>query len=79
MLVVPINVERNMSSAKQGECDGECMCDGECQDELHGVGVVSYLTDKFSKFNVALKGRPKLINDLMESTKGVPVVWFICY
>jgi hypothetical protein len=67
---------------------GECNCHGECEDcsvnavsrfanlssNLNGEGVVSYLTDKFSKFNVALKGRPKLINDLMESTKGIPVV-----
>jgi hypothetical protein len=41
---------------------------------VNGEGIVSYLTDKFSKFNVALKGRPKLINELMESTKGIPVV-----
>jgi hypothetical protein len=64
---------------KNGLCEGECYCDGECNDytgtdSISGEGVISYLSDKFSKFNVALKGRPKLINELMESTKGIPVV-----
>ncbi len=62
------------SSAKQEECN----CHGEvsqgCDECMNGKGVVSYITDKFSKFTTALKGRPKLINDLMELTKGVPVV-----
>ena len=65
------------SSAKQEECN-MCNCHGEvsqsCDECMNGEGIVSYLTDKFSKFNVALKGRPKLINDLMETTKNIPVV-----
>ena len=40
---------------KNGLCEGECYCDGECNDytgtdSISGEGVISYLSDKFSKF-----------------------------
>jgi hypothetical protein len=41
---------------------------------IKGEGIVDFIKDKFSKFSIALRGRPKVLNDLMESTKGIPVV-----
>jgi hypothetical protein len=80
-MVVKFITERRQHRVNRKRLNGvykpkkeECNCHGECDDCISGEGIVSYITDKFSKFNVALKGRPKLINELMESTKGVPVV-----
>jgi hypothetical protein len=80
-MVVKFITERRQHRVNRKRLNGvykpkkeECNCHGECDDCISGEGIVSYLTDKFSKFTTALKGRPKLINDLMESTKGVPVV-----
>lgn len=42
--------------------------------DMQGEGIVSYLTDKYTKFKTAVTGRPKVLNDIMISTQGVPVV-----
>jgi hypothetical protein len=44
------------------------------QHDMEGDGIFEFIGDKVKKFKTALYGRPKVLNDVMESTKGVPVV-----
>ena len=39
-----------------------------------GSGIFSYIKSKVNKFSSALKGRPKVLNDLMNSTQGIGVL-----
>ena len=41
---------------------------------MKGDGIISYVKGKIKDFKTALRGRPKVLNDLMNSTENIPVV-----